>query len=135
MSKKLLTAEQAEMVHKLREKVDSWGDPVYTGREIAEEMGVSEATIWRVLNRQAGYAVAKRRERNSAAYMDAVVEDKLGIAKKVELPPDFAAMEARLVATQKAHDEQEPKSSLEELFAKRALSITARVMPPDPLDE
>jgi len=56
MVKRVLTQMQAGEIRRMRLELNDWGDPKWTGAEIAAAIGVSESTVWRVLNKQAAYA-------------------------------------------------------------------------------
>lgn len=56
MVKRVMTQFTAGEVRRLREELNEWGEPKWTGVEIAVVLGVSESTVWRVLSRQAAYA-------------------------------------------------------------------------------
>lgn len=56
MARKVLTQFAAGEVRRMRAEVDEWGDPLWTGLEISIKLGISESTVWRVLNKQAAYA-------------------------------------------------------------------------------
>ena len=56
MAKKAVSSEMAERIFELRQEVDGWGDPVWGCGELAQQFGVSESTIWRVLAKRAAYA-------------------------------------------------------------------------------
>lgn len=62
MTKRVLTQMQAGEIRRLRAEMNDWGEPRYTGAEIAAAVGVSESTVWRVLNKQAAYAKMGRVE-------------------------------------------------------------------------
>lgn len=56
MTKKVLTAAAAMECKRLRAELNDWGEPAWTGAQIAVRLGVSEATVWRALKKQAAYA-------------------------------------------------------------------------------
>ena len=53
--KKALTPAAVEEIWRLREELDEWGEPRWSGEYIAAQIGVSESTIWRVLRKKAAY--------------------------------------------------------------------------------
>lgn len=55
MSKRSLTPLQAGEIRRLRAEVNDWGEPKWTGAEIARAIGCSESTVWRVLGGTAAY--------------------------------------------------------------------------------
>lgn len=59
MGKRILTPSAAAEILRLRAMQDEWGDALHTGFDIAGILGVSEATVWRVIKRQAAYARVK----------------------------------------------------------------------------
>ena len=59
MSKKILTPAAAGEIRRLRDEVDEWGEPCWSGAQIADKLGVSESTVWRVIRKQAAYARVK----------------------------------------------------------------------------
>jgi IS30 family transposase len=76
VSKKIVTPELAGEISRLREEVDGWGDKKWSCAAIAEKLGLSESTVWRVDTRRAAYAGknrvgdAKRAEARWAALLD-----------------------------------------------------------------
>ena len=56
MSRKALTPAAAGEIRRLYDEKDEWGEPRYSGAWIADQLGVSESTVWRVIRRQAAYA-------------------------------------------------------------------------------
>ena len=58
MTKRVLTQAQCGEIRRMRAEVDDWGEARWTGLAIAEAIGCSEGTVWRVLGRRAGYARA-----------------------------------------------------------------------------
>lgn len=55
MSKRSLTPLQAGEIRRLRAEVNDWGEPKWTGAEIARAIGCSESTVWRVIGQTAAY--------------------------------------------------------------------------------
>ena len=49
MGKKALSPAEVAQIYALREQVDDWGEPKWSGEYIAQALGVSESTVWRVL--------------------------------------------------------------------------------------
>ena len=56
MTKRVLTQMQCGDIRRLRAEVDDWGQPKWTGLQIAAKVGCSESTVWRVIGKQAAYA-------------------------------------------------------------------------------
>ncbi len=90
---KVLSAGQVEEIHRMREVVDSWGEPVHSGEAIAAALGVSESTIWRVLKGKAAYRLEKANNGQAAARFRAMELDSLGAADQ-QRPDLEAAAEA-----------------------------------------
>ena len=98
---KALGPEQVEMIWKLRDEKDGWGDPKWSGAYIAEQLGVSESTIWRVLTKRAAYAVKgvrkladARVEKRVDAQFNALLSDSFDVAGR-----DSGALEAAAQAS------------------------------------
>jgi hypothetical protein len=68
--KKALNVEQVAMIHTLRRELDCWGEPKWSGEYIAQQIGVSESTVWRVLRKRAAYAPEVGEKRMLALEMD-----------------------------------------------------------------
>ena len=77
MSKRALTPSAAGKILELREELNEWGEHIYTGDEIAELLGVSPSTVWRVIHKQAAYARVKAAP--TQAQMQASMERTLAI--------------------------------------------------------
>lgn len=56
MTRRVLTQFAAGEIRRLRAEMNDWGEPKWTGLEIATATNVSESTVWRVLGKQAAYA-------------------------------------------------------------------------------
>lgn len=102
MSKKLLTPEQVTMIRNMRAEVDGWGDPKWTGEHIADAVGVSPSTVWRVLKERAAYSLNKDQKatRQIEAGWAAIERDAFGVAERVDPRIDaaVAASQERLLA-------------------------------------
>jgi len=85
--KRVMTQFTAGEVRRMRAEVNEWGEPKWTGVEIAVALGVSESTIWRVLNKQAAYEKMGRVEPGGltmeAAAAAAANSPGAGLEKKV----------------------------------------------------
>lgn len=86
---KVLSAAQVEEIHRLREVVDDWGTPVHSGEDIADALGVSSSTIWRVLKGKAAYKLAKTGNGQVEARFRAMERDALKAADQPR--PDLEA--------------------------------------------
>lgn len=110
---KALTPTAVVEIHRLREELDDWGEPKYSGAYIAEQLGVSEATIWRVLKKRAAYATNKKSNGQDIARFDAMVRDTLGAAEQERPDLDAAAIasQAKLLASMERKAAALPMSS------------------------
>jgi hypothetical protein len=97
---KVLNPAQVAQIFKLREELDDWGDPKYSGAYIAEQLGVSEATVWRVLKKRAAYTVKKGgKQAAEDARWNALNTEAFGTgADAAELARKAAESEARMLA-------------------------------------
>ena len=97
---KVLTPQAVMEIHRMREELNEWEEPKYSGAHIAEQLGVSEATIWRVLKKRAAYSTGKAGNGQVAARFDAMSRDTLGAMQqnRPELDAAAAASEARMLA-------------------------------------
>lgn len=110
MVKRVLTQWQAGEIRRLRLEKNEWGDAKWTGMEIAVSLGISESTVWRVLNKQAAYA-------------------KMGKVEPGGLSMEMAA--AALANAPVAGMEKEAQDSYQRLQER----LTKLVPPPSPIDE
>lgn len=85
MSKKILTPGNVQAILRMRAIQDDWGDPRYTGSDIAIELGVSESTVWRVIKQQAAYA---KRVAPSQGETRVSLDAALEAVKGVEVPEE-----------------------------------------------
>ena len=101
MSKKLLSPEQAEMIKKLGAERNGWGEAKWTQTYIAEAVGTSPSTVWRVLNEKAAYVLSpeQKRVKQLNAGWDALERDAFGAAERVDpqLEAAAAASQERLL--------------------------------------
>lgn len=74
---KALKPEQVEQIHLLRDIVDGWGDPVHSAEWIAQQMEVSESTVWRVLKGRSAYAKGVKGRRLDNASLGLMERDGL----------------------------------------------------------
>jgi len=74
MGKKAVTVEMAEEIRRLRELKDGWGDPLWSNARIAERLGLSESTVWRVDRGRAAYGgkTVLQEQRREAARWEAL---------------------------------------------------------------
>lgn len=66
---RLLTDEQVELILAWRADVEAWkeqGRRLKTRKQLAQELGVSETTIWNVLEQQGRFKQADPEERSKA---------------------------------------------------------------------
>lgn len=94
---KALNPAQVAQIFRLREEKDDWGDPKWSGAYIAEQLGVSESTVWRVLTKRAAYTVKKGgRIAAEEARWNALQHDSFEMEKQ-EITPELkaAAMESQ----------------------------------------
>jgi hypothetical protein len=56
MSKKMLTPGMVREIQRLRAELNEWGEAKFTGADIAQVLGISESTVWRVVRKKAAYA-------------------------------------------------------------------------------
>lgn len=117
MVKRVLTQMQAGEIRRLRLEKNDWGEPLYTGAEIAAAVGVSESTVWRVLNKQAAYA-------------------KMGKVEKGGLSMESASVALTLSGFQGLEGEAAASANrvLERLQQGGAEEPPRRAPPPSPLD-
>ena len=59
MSKRALTPAAAMEIKRLRAERNDWGEAKWSAAEIAEKLGVSESTVWRVLKKRAAYSAMR----------------------------------------------------------------------------
>ena len=59
MSKRALTPAAAMEIKRLRTERNDWGEAKWSAAEIAEKLGVSESTVWRVLKKRAAYSAMR----------------------------------------------------------------------------
>ena len=97
MTKKTLTPEKVEWIKKLRSELDGWGEPKWTQDYIAEAVGVSSSTVWRVLNEKAAYALTKEQKKMKQinAGWDALERDAFGATEMVDSRLEAAAAESQ----------------------------------------
>ena len=118
MVKRVLTQMQAGEIRRMRLELNDWGDPKWTGAEIAAAIGVSESTVWRVLNKQAAYA-------------------KMGKLEKGGLSMEAASAALTLSGFTGMHDEAAASAARVMERLKQPLPEVpglGRAPPPDPLD-
>jgi transcriptional regulator with XRE-family HTH domain len=77
--KKVLTPAAVGEIWRLREELDDWGEPKWSGEQIAEQIGVSESTVWRVLRKKAAYRKEGPAAQTKARFA-ALETDTLGVA-------------------------------------------------------
>lgn len=116
MSRRILTQMQAGEIRRMRAELDDWGAPKWTGTEIAVHVGVSESTVWRVLNKQAAYAKMGKVEPGGLSFEAA--------SAALTLAP-VTGMEAEIAASQ---------ARLQQLLAQPDAMAAVRTPPPSPLD-
>lgn len=92
---RVLTPAAVEAIHTMRAELDVWGEPKYSGEAIAEKMGVSESTVWRVLKMKAAYKLSKVGNGQVAARFAAMEVDRLGAAEQVRPDLERAAEESQ----------------------------------------
>lgn len=117
MTKRVLTQMQAGEIRRLRLERNDWGEPLYTGAEIAAAVGVSESTVWRVLNKQAAYA-------------------KMGKVEKGGLSMESASAALTLSGFKGLDREAEESAQrmMERLQQNEAADAGHRAPPPSPLE-
>jgi len=118
MTKRVLTQMQVGEIRRMRLIKNEWDEPLYTGAEIAAAVGVSESTVWRVLNKQAAYAKMGGLEKGGLSMEAASVA--LTLSGFNGLKSEAAASAARVMERLKQPLSETP--GLE------------RAPPPDPLD-
>lgn len=119
---KVLTPGQVEQIFRLREELDEWGEPKWSGAYIAEQMGVSESTVWRVLTRRAAYGVKKAgRQAAEKAQWSALLNDSFELEGK--------AAPAGLAQAAKESEQR----FMQQLARERAARYGARVAVPEVL--
>ena len=115
---KVLTPAAVVEIHRMREVLDEWGEPKFSGAHIAEQLGVSEATIWRVLKKRAAYALGKNSGQMEARF-DAMTRDTLGAGSmnRPDLDAAAAASLAKVLAGAQAKAELPMSESAKERLA------------------
>ena len=93
-----LSQMQCGEIRRLRAEVNDWGEPKYTGLEIAIRVGCSEGTVWRVLGKQAAYAKMDKVEPGGLSFEAAGVA--LTLAPVNGMEEEIAASLARLMERQ-----------------------------------
>jgi hypothetical protein len=131
---KALTPQAVVEIHRLREVMDDWGEPKFSGAFIAAQLGVSEATIWRVLKKRAAYADGRKANGQDLARFDAMTRDTLGGMQQDRPELDVAAAEslARFQAMQGNASPPTRELGSPEYEARLARYTT---VPRSPLDE
>lgn len=97
MGKKILTPAAAMKILELRAEKDEWGEPKWTGDAIAQALGVSPGTVWRVIKKQAAYAQFQAFPRT--AEMNAITtsaKETMAAAAEQETNPEVKASLERL---------------------------------------
>lgn len=143
MAKKAVSPEMAARVFALREEVDGWGDHVHSCDSIAQMLGVSESTIWRVVAKKSAYAgrnvVTEKKQLD--AQWKALEAEAFGDVKDDALDAAAKASEEKLMKALEGKKElswTEQQLSAEALERRRLFTevpVARRVMPPSPLDE
>lgn len=108
--RRVLTQMQAAEVRRLRAEKNDWDEPRYTGLEIAVAVGVSEATVWRVLSKQAAYAKMGKVEPGGISMEAASVALTLAPVKGLEAEAQASLARVRAMLA----EGQVPPSALEE---------------------
>jgi hypothetical protein len=115
MARKILTPQNVQTIMDMRSIVDEWGEPRYTGTELAVHLGVSESTIWRVIKKQAAY---QKRILPSQAEEQRSLEGALAAVTAVPVPGLDAEAQTSLEKLQEKLREHRAKgadSMLDEL--------------------
>lgn len=130
---KALTPNAVVEIWRLREELDDWGEPKWSGAFIAAQLGVSEATIWRVLKKRAAYAEGRKANGQELARFDAMTRDTLGAMKQNRPELDVAAAEslARFQAMQEGASPPTRERGSPEYEARLAAFTTVRRSPLD----
>jgi hypothetical protein len=130
---KVLTPGQVEQIFRLREELDEWGEPKWSGAYIAEQMGVSESTVWRVLTRRAAYGVKKAgRQAAEKAQWSALLNDSFELEGKAA-PAGLAQAAKESERRFMQQLERERALVLSPEAAERAARYGARVAVPEVL--
>ncbi len=116
---KVLTPAAVVEIHRMREVLNEWGEPKFSGAHIAEQLGVSEATIWRVLKKRAAYAAGRKGSGQTEARFDAMTRDTLGAGgmDRPDLDAAAAASLAKMLAGAQAKAELPMSESAKERLA------------------
>jgi hypothetical protein len=78
----------------MREQLDEWGEAKWSAAHIAGQLGVSEATIWRVLKKRAAYGKKGSSAGQEEARFDAMLNDTLGVGEQSRPDLDRRAEES-----------------------------------------
>jgi len=154
MVRRVMTQFTAGEVRRLRAEVDDWGDPKWTGTEIAVALGVSESTVWRVLNKQAAYEKMGKVDKGGLSMEMAAAA--LAISPSTGMDEAARASEEKMKAwLEKGMVKEEAAPTREESWTEKQMSpetkarlalfrdvvperpreaARARVIPPSPLD-
>lgn len=107
MTKRVLTQMQAGEIRRMRAELNDWGEPKWTGAEIAHRIGCSESTVWRVLTKQAAYAKMGKVEPGGLSFEAA--HAALVLAPETPgLQDGAAASQARFIAMLREPEEAAP---------------------------
>ena len=91
---RVLTPAAVGEVYRMREQLDEWGEPKWSAAHIAGQLGVSEATIWRVLKKRAAYGKKGSSAGQEEARFDAMLNDTLGVGEQSRPDLDRRAEES-----------------------------------------
>jgi len=91
---RVLTPTAVGEVYRMREQLDEWGEPKWSAAHIATQLGVSEATIWRVLKKRAAYGKKGSAAGQEEARFDAMLNDTLGVGEQSRPDLDRRAEES-----------------------------------------
>jgi hypothetical protein len=91
---KVLTPAAVGEVYRMREQLDEWGEAKWSAAHIATQLGVSEATIWRVLKKRAAYGKKGSSAGQEEARFDAMLNDTLGVGEQSRPDLDRRAEES-----------------------------------------
>ena len=91
--KKVLSPAAVSEIWRLREELDDWGGPKWSGEYIASQLGVSESTVWRVLRKRAAYRT-EGPAAQALARAQAMEADTLGVERMVRPDLDARARES-----------------------------------------
>lgn len=111
MAKKKMTLASAAEVVRLRGMKDDWGDALYSAEKIADMLGVSESTVWRVIKGVAAY----RKLQNTLAPADALASQERVLEMLKMAPTGEGETSNSLEKLQKELAEQTRPISLGEL--------------------